>query len=78
MPNHFYTYILDIYDLVWLSFMAYQPLQTYLMPDPLYIYICVCVCLCVRYMIYKHVLSITFLNELELTQLNDFTYFYPI
>ena len=26
MPNPFYTYILNIYDLVWLSFMAYQPL----------------------------------------------------
>ena len=26
MPNSIYTYILNIYDLVWLSFMAYQPL----------------------------------------------------
>ena len=26
MPNPFYTYILDIYALVWLGFMAYQPL----------------------------------------------------
>ena len=26
MPNPFYTYILNIYDLVWLSFMTYQPL----------------------------------------------------
>ena len=26
LPNHFYTYILDIYDLVWLGFMAYQQL----------------------------------------------------
>ncbi len=24
MPNPFYTYILNIYDLVWLNFMAYQ------------------------------------------------------
>ena len=24
MPNHLYTYILNVYDLVWLSFMAYQ------------------------------------------------------
>ena len=24
MPNPLYTYILDIYDLVWLGFMAYQ------------------------------------------------------
>ena len=26
MPNPLYTYILSIYDLVWLGFMAYQPL----------------------------------------------------
>ena len=26
MPNPLYTYILNIYDLVWLWFMAYQPL----------------------------------------------------
>ena len=26
MQNSFYTYILNIYDLVWLGFMAYQPL----------------------------------------------------
>ena len=26
MPNPLYTYILDIYDLVLLGFMAYQPL----------------------------------------------------
>ena len=26
MPNPLYTYILNIYDLVWLDFMAYQPL----------------------------------------------------
>ena len=26
MPNLVYTYILDIYDLIWLDFMAYQPL----------------------------------------------------
>ena len=26
MPNHIYTCILNIYDLVWLVFMAYQPL----------------------------------------------------
>ena len=24
MPNPLYTYILNIYDLVWLDFMAYQ------------------------------------------------------
>ena len=27
MPNPLYTYILDIYDLLWLGFTAYQPLQ---------------------------------------------------
>ena len=27
MPNPLYTYILDIYDLVWLGFTAYQPLE---------------------------------------------------
>ena len=26
MTNSVYTYLLDIYDLVWLDFMAYQPL----------------------------------------------------
>ena len=26
MPNPLYTYILNIYDLFWLVFMAYQPL----------------------------------------------------
>ena len=26
MPNLLYTYILNIYDLVWFGFMAYQPL----------------------------------------------------
>ena len=26
MPNPLYTYILNIYDLDWLGFMAYQPL----------------------------------------------------
>ena len=26
MPNSLYTYILNIYDLIWLGFMAYQPL----------------------------------------------------
>ena len=25
-PNPLYTYILNIYDLVWLGFMSYQPL----------------------------------------------------
>ena len=26
IPNPLYKYILNIYDLVWLDFMAYQPL----------------------------------------------------
>ena len=26
MPNPLYTYILNIYDLFWLGFMAYKPL----------------------------------------------------
>ena len=26
MPNPLYTYMLNIYDLIWLGFMAYQPL----------------------------------------------------
>ena len=39
MPNPLYTYILNIYDLVWLGFMAYQPFVGYLMPNPLYTYI---------------------------------------
>ena len=26
MPNPIYTYVLYIYDLAWLGFMAYQPL----------------------------------------------------
>ena len=26
MPNPLYTYILNIYDLVWLGLMAHQPL----------------------------------------------------
>ena len=27
MPNPLYTYISNIYDLLWLDFMAYQPLE---------------------------------------------------
>ena len=26
MPNPIYTYILNVYDLLWLGFIAYQPL----------------------------------------------------
>ncbi len=29
MPNPLYTYILNIYDLVWFDFMTYQPLLVY-------------------------------------------------
>ena len=39
MPNPLYTYRLNIYDLVGLGFMAYQPFLGYLMPNPLYTYI---------------------------------------
>ena len=39
MPHHLYTCILNIYDLVGLGFMAYQPLVGYLMPHHLYTYI---------------------------------------
>ena len=35
MPNSLYTYILNIYDLIWFGFMAYKPL----LPNPLYTYI---------------------------------------
>ena len=38
MPKPLYT-LYYIYDLVWLGFMAYQPLQGHLMPKPLYTYI---------------------------------------
>ena len=34
-----YTYILNIYDLVWLGFMAYVVIVGYLMLNLLYIYI---------------------------------------
>ena len=27
MPKTFYTHILNIYDFLWLGFMAYQPLK---------------------------------------------------
>ena len=42
MPNPIYIYIYIytyIYDSVSLGFMAYQPFQCYLMPNPLYTYI---------------------------------------
>ena len=39
LPNTLYTNILNIYDMVWLSFMAYQSFAVYSMPNPLYTYI---------------------------------------
>ena len=37
MPNPLYTYILNIYDLVW--FYGISTIIGYLMPNPLYTYI---------------------------------------
>ena len=39
MPNPFITYILNIYDLVWLGFYGISTIVGYLMPNPLYTYI---------------------------------------
>ena len=42
MPNHLYTYILDIYDLVglgWVGFYGISITVGYLMTNPLYTYI---------------------------------------
>ena len=39
MPNPLYTYILNIFDLVGLGFIAYSTIVGYLMPNPLYTYI---------------------------------------
>ena len=36
MPNPLYPYLLDIYYLVWLGFMTYQPMVGYLMSNLLY------------------------------------------
>ena len=49
MPNPLYRYVLNIYDLVWLGFMAYQPLQVILLLNRLYTYI--------KHMIPKHILN---------------------
>ena len=58
MPNPLYTYILNIYDLVWLVFMAYQPLQVIFIPNPVFTYI----------------LNMWFVNTFcRYTQLNDQT-----
>ena len=37
MPNPLYTYILNIYDLVW--FYGISTIEGYLMPNPLYTYL---------------------------------------
>ena len=39
MPNPFYTYILNIYDLVWLAFIVYQPLEVRLFNAKSFLYI---------------------------------------
>ena len=39
MPNPIYTYILNIYDLVWLFFYGISIIVGYLMPNPIYAYI---------------------------------------
>ena len=41
MPNPLYTYILDIYDFVLLSFMVYQPFRLFNAKSSLYV--------CIRY-----------------------------
>ena len=39
MPNPHYTYVLNIYDLVWSGFMALSTIVGYVMPNPLYTHI---------------------------------------
>ena len=39
MPNPLYTYILNIEDLVWLGFMAYNSCRLFNAKSSLYIYI---------------------------------------
>ena len=39
MPNPLYTYIVNIYDLVWFGFYGKSTLVGYLMPNPLYTYL---------------------------------------
>ena len=39
MPNPLYTYILNIYDLVWSGFYGISTLVGYLMPNPIHTYI---------------------------------------
>ena len=69
MSNPLYRYISNTYDLVW--FYGISIIVGYLMPNSHLIYI--------KYMIFEHILWITFLNKPELiffTQLNGFTHFY--
>ena len=73
IPNHLYTYILNIYDLVWFGLVLWHinHCRLFNAKSSLYMYI--------KYMICKHILLITFLNAPELTfytQLNVFKYFY--
>ena len=69
MPNPFYTYILDIYDLVWFGLVLWR------INNFLYTYILNI------YDLQTH-FFITFFNELKLlffcTRQNDFKYFYLI
>ena len=58
-----YIYIKYIYDLVWLGFMTYQPLQV-IQCQVLFIHIYLI------YMICKHIQLIKFLNELKLIHLH--------
>ena len=74
MLNPFYTYILNIYDLVWFGFIAYQPIVGYLMPNSFY-----------AYRLNKRFLNPFLVDNIFkrswahfFTQLNGFTYFYPI
>ena len=42
MPNPLYTYVLNIYDLVWFGLVWFYGISTivgYLMPNPIYTYI---------------------------------------
>ena len=39
MPNPLYTYILNIYNLVWFGFYGISTIVGYLMANPLYTYI---------------------------------------
>ena len=64
------TIKLPLQNLVWFGFMAYHSILGYFIPNPTYI----------EYMISKHILEITFLNEPELIlfQINGFSYLFVI